>query len=743
MKNIYTILGLGLLSAAALNSCQQEDIYKEGGDRSKVEGMLSTMASIKAYVSDNEGSRANVQEDGKTFYWNTTDKVTIWDGSKAVELAATNYEDTEPSSNVEFTGTGELTDGATVWGIYPSKKLEEVTAENVFVFSLPDEMVQQEDDQPHLQNTMFMMAEGKVNGQTVTNLTFTHLTSLLHFSIQNNTSDTYTIKAVEVQAYEADGITAKMVFPKKLQVKGDEKIYSEPVNVLSLKFDNRQLLHNGKLAGYLSFFPSQGLTSDSKLKIIAKVQKNSEAESELVLKEGTVGELYKDKALTLTDNFNYVAGKRYGVTSAIINPEDLGYTGENGTYTIVTAQGLVNAISNGLFSGTNTIGLQGDIDMSTVADASIEPIADFTGTLDGKNHTISNLSLKSASLFTTNSGTIKNVTFENLTIEPQNEQENVGLVGVNNGTIEGVKISAINLTATGKYVGGLVGTNNKMIQNCAVESGTMNVTLTGNEYGAAALVGLHQTSNALIQDCHVGSSSNEGTLSLTIGGPSKDKIVQAYSGGLVGFTPNAGSKPVIKGCGVYGTVTLTATNILDKSNTGGLIGWHASGDIIGCWSLASVTAQHGNIGGLIGQAQSPNAKQVVLCYSAGSVNRTGTSSTNMAGLVGKTYKTTDMPFTSCYTTTTITMPENQANLKVGAIQADAGDNLPSYTNCYYTQEVSSVAPDAIKNSLSKKTPAELRNSVDDLNTAASSQNEYQFKVNESSDTEPLVIEKKN
>ncbi len=737
MKNIYTILGLGLLSAAALNSCQQEDIYKDGGDRSKVEGMLSTMASIKAYVSDNEGSRANVQEDGKTFYWNTTDKVTIWDGSKAVELAATNYEDTEPSSNVEFTGTGELTDGATVWGIYPSK--EEVTAENVFVFSLPDEMVQQGDDQPHLQNTMFMMAEGKVNSQTVTNLTFTHLTSLLHFSIQNNTSDTYTIKAVEVQAYEADGMTVKKVFPKKLQVNGDEKIYSEPVNVLSLKFDNRQLLHNEKLAGYLSFFPSQGLTSDSKLKIIAKIQKNSEAESELVLKEGTVGELYKDKALTLTDNFNYVAGKRYGVTSAIINPDDMGYTDDgNNTYTIVTAQGLVNAISSGLFSGTNTISLQGNIDMSTVADASITPIDDFKGTLDGKSHTISNLSLKSASLFAKNSGMIKNVTFDKLTIEAQNEQGNVGLVGVNSGTIDGVKISAINLTATGKYVGGLVGTNEKTIQNSVVESGTMSVTLTAKADAAAALVGCHQTNGALIQDCYVGSPLTEFSLAVN-GSESKFEV---YSGGLVGFTPNAGSSPKIKGCGVYSKVTLTVTNIANTSNTGGLIGWYASGDIIGCWSLASVTAQHGNIGGLIGQAQAPNAKQVVLCYSAGSVERTSASTTNMAGLIGKTFNT-NMTFTSCYTTTVIKVPTNQTDLTVGAIQANAGGtNLPSYTNCYYTQDNISVSASTIDglSASCKKTTVDLRTI---LNGVASSQNDYQFKANESSDTEPLVIEKKN
>lgn len=731
MKNIYTILGLGLLSAAALNSCQQEDIYKDGGDRSKVEGMLSTMASIKAYVSDNEGSRANVQEDGKTFYWNTGDKVTIWDGSKAVELAATNYEDKDPSSNVEFIGTGELTDGATVWGIYPSKNLEEVTAENVFVFSLPDEMVQQGDNQPHLQNTMFMMAEGKVNGQTVTNLTFKHLTSLLHFSLQNNTSDTYTIKAVEVQAYEADGATAKEVFPKKLQVKGDEKIYSEPVNVLSLKFDNRQLSHNGKLAGYLSFFPSQGLTSDSKLKIIAKVQKNSEAESELVLKEGTVGELYKDKALTLTDNFNYVAGKRYGVTSAIVNSEDLGYTGENDTYTILTAQGFVNAISNGLFNGTNTISLQDDIDMSTVADASITPIADFKGTLDGKSHTISNLSLESASLFTKNSGTIKNLTFDKLTIKSQDGQENVGLVGVNNGTIDGVKISAITLTVTGKYVGGLVGTNTKVIQNSAVESGKMNVILTAKADAAAALVGCHQSNGALIQDCYVGSPSNGDELLLTIDGSK----LEVYSGSLVGFTPNAGSKPVIKGCGVYGTVTLKATNIANTSNTGGLIGWYASGDIIGCYSLALVKAEQGNMGGLIGQAQTPNAKQVMLCYSAGSVEKIGTGAANVAGLVGKTYNPS-VTFISCYTTTTLIQGAS-------AVQANMGGSSPVYQSCYYTQEVSSAAPDAIKNSLSKKTPAELRNLVATLNGAVSSQSEYQFKANEGSDTEPLIIEKKN
>lgn len=737
MNNIYTILGLGLLSAAALSSCQQEEIFKGENNGKLPEGTLSTIATISDYTPENGNSRANVQDDGKTFYWNTDDKVTIWDGTKAIEFSATNYNESNPSNNVEFTATGEFADGATVWGIYPSKRTE-VTAENVFSFTLPDEITQNADGKPHLNETMFMMAEGKVSGQTVTNLNFKHLTSVFHFTIQNNTSDNYVIKSIEVQAFNADGSTPANVFPKELKINGTEKTYSSLSNTLSLKLNDITLAYSNKTTAYLSFFPSQGLTADSKLKILAKVNKNSEEESELVLKEGNISELYKDKSLTTTDNNNYVEGKRYGVTSAIINPEDMGYIDNgDGVYTIITAQGLVNVISSGLFSTATEINLQNDLDMSEI-ETSIEPISSLTCTFNGNSKKIIGLSLEKANLFDNNAGIIKNIIFESLTINSTDDSNtNVGLVGTNNGEIDGVKINNISLTAKGKYVGGLVGTNNKTIKNSTVESGVMNITLTAKSDAAAGLVGYHAKTESLIQDCATGASSKNNKLEINIDGNS----LEVYSGGLVGYTPNAGNAPVIKGSSVFQNVIIVVSSISNTSNTGGLIGWHACGNIIACMSLADITAQHGNIGGLIGQSQAPNAKKVTLCYSSGSVSKgdDGTAATNMAGLVGKTYNT-GVTYTSCYTTTTI----NPDGATAAAIQANAsGATSPTYSNCYFTQDnvsqttISGLTPDC------KKSIEELKQLVTDMNNAASTDgcNDYQFVENDS-ETEPLVIQKK-
>lgn len=126
MNKIYSLLGIGLLSAATLSSCK-EDVFIEGGDELQ-RGESQTyvaVASIRGYENtDRESStRANVQDDGSSFMWNADDKVTLWNGTNGYDFTTINYDESEPSGNVEFTGNGNFEEGATVWGIYPKKML--------------------------------------------------------------------------------------------------------------------------------------------------------------------------------------------------------------------------------------------------------------------------------------------------------------------------------------------------------------------------------------------------------------------------------------------------------------------------------------------------------------------------------------------------------------------------------------------------------------------------------------------
>lgn len=119
MNKIYSLLGIGLLSAATLSSCK-EDVFIEGGDELQ-RGESQTyvaVASIRGYENtDKESStRANVQDDGSSFMWNADDKVTLWNGTNGYDFTTINYDESEPSGNVEFAGNGNFEEGATVWG---------------------------------------------------------------------------------------------------------------------------------------------------------------------------------------------------------------------------------------------------------------------------------------------------------------------------------------------------------------------------------------------------------------------------------------------------------------------------------------------------------------------------------------------------------------------------------------------------------------------------------------------------
>ena len=695
MNKIYTILGLGLLSAATLSSCQEEAVVQENGNRTLPEGTYSASAVIRSFMSS-EGSRANVQADGKSFMWNTDDKVTIWDGTNGYEFTAINYTDDEPSANVEFQGEAALTDGAKVWGIYPA--VTNSTAENVFSFTLDYPFVQNTQGTADLKETMFMLAEGTVEGQTIANLEFKHQTALFHFKITNNKSSAIQLTGLKVTADSE-------IFPTGLNIADGTNSYTDKVKELELNFSTTVSLDakGGSIDAYMNFFPTQDMNASTGLTITAQTEEGED----LILKEGTVGNLYKETALATTDNFNYAAGKRYGVTATLLpTGDELGYTEENGVYTILNADGIVNLFSQvDIMTKTDTkIVLSGDIDMN---DTELSPVAEFKGDFDGNGKTISNFSLVSednqnTGMFIVNSGTIRNLTIDNATLAKENAYAGTD----------------INTNAAGL----LVGTNKKTVKNCIVRNSEIRSTV-GASIGA--IVGLNSP-DAIIDGCRIESTSIEAT----------DK---SNLGGLTGFNDAA----TISYSFVKEDVTVSydcSGTTGNSANVGGMAGWSRAGSIKGCGSSAQITSTNvaSSIGGLIGSIWFGQAKQFSLeaSYAAGSISGS-TNGASVGGMVGNAEGACQKTITACYTTTQLLSYETDSDDYGGFIKKATATTC---TACFYTNIEAASANNSITGATHIK-KEELKEKLTDLNNALTN-SEYEFIDNPDSETEPLTIQKK-
>ncbi|MDD3766660.1 MAG: GLUG motif-containing protein [Eubacteriales bacterium] len=266
----------------------------------------------------------------------------------------------------------------------------------------------------------------------------------------------------------------------------------------------------------------------------------------------------------------------------------------------------------------------------------------FTGTFDGNDKTISNLTINRAGsdhqgLF----GYVSDITakVQNLGIENINVAgyEYVGgLVGYNNSGIITNSHAAGNIA--GYYgVGGLIGFNS---------AGTVN-----NSYTIAAVSGSgYQDFDGSIIGGLVGQ--NEGTItnSYVIGNMTSGVM---WTGGLVGW--NSGSGAIISNsyvtCQVSGAYDRTgglagqndgtisnsyATGNISSVNqygswpyTGGLVGWNEHGTVTNSYATGNVTG--GNVvGGLIGYSIGGT---MINSYATGSV----TGASGVGGLIGQNY----------------------------------------------------------------------------------------------------------
>ena len=266
----------------------------------------------------------------------------------------------------------------------------------------------------------------------------------------------------------------------------------------------------------------------------------------------------------------------------------------------------------------------------------------FAGSLDGQNHTISDLSINrlddnEVGLFgyISEGGEVKNVGVINVNI---NGDEKVGgLVGRNYGTVSN-SYSTGNVTGK-KLVGGLVGENyNGNISN---SYSTGNVTGEG-EVGEGEVGGL------------VGQNWGTVSNSYSTGNVTGEKLV----GGLVGSSNNNSTI----------SNSYSTGNVTGGYDVGGLVGYDDEGNISNSYSTGNVTGES-NVGGLVGDIYKGNISN---SYSTGNV----TGGIRVGGLVGENSGTT---VSNSYSTGNVS-----GDNRVGGL---VGDNSGTVSNSYSTGNV--------------------------------------------------------
>ena len=293
--------------------------------------------------------------------------------------------------------------------------------------------------------------------------------------------------------------------------------------------------------------------------------------------------------------------------------------------------------------------LDGNISMSEQSVPIGNSSTKFSGTFDGKNHTISNF--KTSGQYSGLFGYVNGATIQNLTVNVTNNAGATsagGLVGVVNGTTT-IRNCTVNGTISGTHqVGGFVGfaqgvyQDNTLVLPCnlTIEGCINNATVTttsqasdNNRTSAGGFVGYVNAGATVTiksytdENGQTKKSTNNGKISTTSSADNKGV------GGFVGYS--------------YGKITLTDcvneknATITGKERVGGLVGYIGKADsdsqkemvISGCENKAAVTSNSTNdvygIGGIVGY-NSGHKVAITNCINSGAI--TGTHET--AGIIG-------------------------------------------------------------------------------------------------------------
>ena len=425
---------------------------------------------------------------------------------------------------------------------------------------------------------------------------------------------------------------------------------------------------------------------------------------------------YTDEACTVSYNFNKAFEGDTTVYALFKESKPI--------YTVQDLKNIANDVW-GKYYLANDIDLEGE---------AWEPIANFYGTLDGEGHKICNFNMANTEsvnfgFFSSNQGTIKNVTLCDFIYSANCERESKGvLVGENHGTVEYCTVmdGAISFAATshgydaryGYRLGGIVGLNYGDVTNCRVDVAIQGKTDVYNTNGG--YVAYEQK-----LDIYIGGivADNKGDISGCISSLDLEYVACAnsykgysawatsYVGGIVGYNQSEGNisdSATLKdsmltlsstgsqirlmqaglGVGVNAGTILNcsaAGNIVDNGtfNSNCMLGGFAGqnlGTVNGCYANAEITSV--STGGSIhstGGFAGYNSKTIINCYSTGSVSAAG--DTGIGGFIGK--NETGGSISKCFSTTNV---DASINSNVNYFAGATADGSTTF-KCFYGANV--------------------------------------------------------
>ena len=267
------------------------------------------------------------------------------------------------------------------------------------------------------------------------------------------------------------------------------------------------------------------------------------------------------------------------------------------------------------------------------------PIYEYTGTLDGRNHTISGLTVKNvyyAAFFEVLDGTVKNLKLADVDVDGS------GYAGGIAGAIYGGTISdcSVSGTVNGRdygYAGGIAGS----ASGGSISDSVSSATVSGYESGG--IIGTTGSGDTVsISDCSVSGTITSDRYAGGISGRAKDMVIAGCTnsatvsggycaGGIAGTSENSSS---IIDCTNNGAVS-------GDSRIGGIVGLNASSEPIeSCENYGEIKGTGDYVGGIVGNTTSNLGTQIIECINSAPVSgidRVGGicgSLTNDASIVG-------------------------------------------------------------------------------------------------------------
>lgn len=319
----------------------------------------------------------------------------------------------------------------------------------------------------------------------------------------------------------------------------------------------------------------------------------------------------------------------------------------------------------------------------------------FTGSFDGGNYTLSNLSSNTAGgVFSTNGGQISNleITGADLSFGGSNGV----LAFKNTGTIDNVQVSgSISGSSSGNNIGGLVGeSDGGTIRNSSADV-DVNPSGSGN---AGGLIGYTLGGTTIENSYAIGDITGDST---TMGGligtaTENTTISESYSVGSVENTDSFGSTGGLVGLTENTTISesYTESDITGNDQLGGFVANLGGSTVTDSYAIGNVNVNDASgsyAGSFVGLVQSGSTSPVTRIYATGEVNTSSTSDDG-SGMIGNDFGGGDL--TNTYWVGSSSDPDGGTRVSQADLTGTTAETTLSgfdFSNTWVT--VSSETPD--------------------------------------------------